>query len=503
MGWIASHIAGRFAYQFSNDYANTPASTSLNFNGSHSLGWTMKRKPGQVNYALWFKGNESQEPSATGFGNTLFVRCYQGFLHIQLFFTRSGTEHSYYIITSNPVNLTDSVVSYEYTYDDVAKIFTLYRDGVSIPFYNVQGVNYWNNQNDLLTNNPVLDNSNTTNLVLGKALGWEQFEGIIYDAYLYMKCRTSIEVNATYNQVKDTTSLSVQPRILFISDRLAPTLVSSVFSTNDKGDNPVRVTYDAESDIFPRILYSSNSAIHGTKMAFTRLGAGAVVANSNGGNPVTAIPYTVGNILYPCFSFDGSKIGYVRYDPQIGYSRIYTATLNLINNTATSNAQLFADSGTSHVLLDFSPNGTYIVGLRTYNSNNFQEIFRINSSGDVSTIISLIYVNASETVDNVRYNRQGTKIGFSRKVYNGTDYFSQVFIMDADGGNIKQLTGDYINSVFCSFSPDGNNILYSVKPNTGTSQLYTMGVDGRGKVNISGGVQSYSDYQADWYQPVS
>jgi Tol biopolymer transport system component len=75
--------------------------------------------------------------------------------------------------------------------------------------------------------------------------------------------------------------------------------------------------------------------------------------------------------------------------------------------------------------------------------------------------------------------------------------------MDADGGNIKQLTGDYINSVFCSFSPDGNNILYSVKPNTGTSQLYTMGVDGRGKVNISGGVQSYSDYQADWYQPVS
>ncbi|OJU62299.1 MAG: hypothetical protein BGO01_07290 [Armatimonadetes bacterium 55-13] len=79
----------------------------------------------------------------------------------------------------------------------------------------------------------------------------------------------------------------------------------------------------------------------------------------------------------------------------------------------------------------------------------------------------------------IAYNAQGTKVAFVE-----WGLYKQIFVMNANGSGLVQLTNDAWDSDHPCFSPDGSKILYTSSQD-GTPQLYTMNVDGTSKTQLT------------------
>src|SRR5947209_1133715 len=53
----------------------------------------------------------------------------------------------------------------------------------------------------------------------------------------------------------------------------------------------------------------------------------------------------------------------------------------------------------------------------------------------------------------------------------------QIFVMNSDGGNIRQITHDAYNDQVPKWSPDGKRVLF-FSDKSGRNQIYTMRLDG-------------------------
>ena len=71
-----------------------------------------------------------------------------------------------------------------------------------------------------------------------------------------------------------------------------------------------------------------------------------------------------------------------------------------------------------------------------------------------------------------------------------------IYIMDADGSNVKQLTDTAVTGVSFSCSPDGRRIVYA----SGSihSKIMVMNIDGSGKLCLSGDDTKTTDHSPDW-----
>lgn len=498
MGWVSSHIAGRFAYQFSDEYSSTPGSSSLNFNSSFSLGFTIKPKAGQTNYAMVFQGNLTANPDLNNVGNTLFGVVIDGYFYLKIFFDNNLYLH---IASNNPVFLTSSVTVYELVWDQINKQFFLYVDGVSVPYTVLFTPGSSFNDLNVIGTSTILNNA-SNQISFGKALGYEQFEGIIYDAYLYQKARTSTEVTASWNSLKDTSTPATVSKILFSSNRLTSPARYQLYSMNFRGELQAIFQSSGFSDYGIRVLYSSNTAIHGTKICFTREGIGLVMANSDGSNPQVIVPHNGFNVFDGTIKPDGSKIIYSKYNNLTGYYGIYVADVNLTNNTISNETLLVGDSVYEYGNLDWSPDGNYIICVRRHVGLNTYSLLRIEFA-NTSNLLVLVSGTNQNAITLPRYNRQGTKIGYSQRIFNSSTYNYQVFTVNNVGGDLKQLTGDKFDNYFNAWSPDGNSITFFSNYNALYFKVWTMENTGRNKVNISGNINNaYSDAYSEWYQPV-
>ncbi|MEW6481803.1 MAG: DUF5050 domain-containing protein, partial [bacterium] len=77
------------------------------------------------------------------------------------------------------------------------------------------------------------------------------------------------------------------------------------------------------------------------------------------------------------------------------------------------------------------------------------------------------------------FSPDGTRIVFSRL---GSDY--EIFLMNKDGTNIRQLTSNDIDDIEPTFSPDGETIAYN-----SNNTIYTMKLDGSNKTKITEGTK--------------
>jgi TolB protein len=59
-------------------------------------------------------------------------------------------------------------------------------------------------------------------------------------------------------------------------------------------------------------------------------------------------------------------------------------------------------------------------------------------------------------------------------------------MMSIDGSNLVQLTKDSSNSAYADWSPDGNHIVFESDRETGDANIYVMNADGTNIIQLTG-----------------
>jgi TolB protein len=167
----------------------------------------------------------------------------------------------------------------------------------------------------------------------------------------------------------------------------------------------------------------------------------------------------------------GGKIVYQRLEG--GYDEIFTIDLNGIVDQLT-------DFGGGPVVQQdccpsWSPDGTRVLFSRWYAGGN-NDVFVMNADGSNVTNLT----NSVEDDFGAEWSPNGQKIAFQRQI--GGNY--EVFVMNPDGSNPTALTNDGGDNGDPEWSPDGSRIAY-YSGTTGNNEIWAMNADGSGKVNLT------------------
>lgn len=116
------------------------------------------------------------------------------------------------------------------------------------------------------------------------------------------------------------------------------------------------------------------------------------------------------------------------------------------------------------------------------------EIFVINADGTNLTQLT----NNTADDDKPSWSKDGRQIAFESNV--DGDY--EIFVMDADGSNLTQLTNNNFDDYGPAFSPDGTQIAYHTTQ-TGNIDIYIMNADGSSPQRITSNVTAI-DRSPSW-----
>jgi Tol biopolymer transport system component len=113
--------------------------------------------------------------------------------------------------------------------------------------------------------------------------------------------------------------------------------------------------------------------------------------------------------------------------------------------------------------------------------------------------------NNSLDSDGPVWSPDGTLIAFSGREPGA---FMEIYVMSADGSNLRQLTHDHVQDMHPSWSPDGTRILYTTtrdsldQKNPTVWGTYTIRLDGSGQTSIfkPEGVNTYASLSSDGSQ---
>lgn len=501
--WVNTHLSpARFGYQFLDDYQETNGSASLNISSSFTFEIAITPKEGQTYYALALKGDITKNPLQNLQGHTLFVWSTGGYANFKIFGTESGTGYGFQFKTQSPVFNSIDVVDFVITFDMFTEQVLCYVNGVnegidiiSVGTGGFQTSGYITDMNSGVF--PAVFNNATSKIYIGKALGYEQFEGIIHDLGYHAKVKSATEVTARYNLLKNPSPPTLG-NIIFTSTRLTAPARERIYKMNEKGANQNLFFSQVFSVSNPRVNKSNNPLLDKTKICTFGVGNnGLIIMNIDGSLPVNSLSGT--NAQDPFLSFDLTKVCYSFSSS--GNPQIYIADFNPTTNAISNPTQVTTYSGNvnfRHLAPSFSPDGTKIIFRRIDVTGN-EFLMRIDTDGN--NMITLLSGNDQEDLLYQYYSKDGTKIGFSKREYMGSGFTwkSQVYTMDGSGGNLKQITSEGFDNYFGDFSPDGLNIVYRQAFTSGDI-LYRCDINGRNKVNISGSFYNgYADYHGSWY----
>ena len=173
---------------------------------------------------------------------------------------------------------------------------------------------------------------------------------------------------------------------------------------------------------------------------------------------------------------------------------VFTVTLDdapaqlwVMHSDGTHQRALVSDRFMDNTAASFSPDGRTVVFarcLRPETSASLGEcaIFRVQTDG--SGLAPLTEFHSAVKDFNPVYSPDGKTLAFES--YNREGIRGAIYLMDADGANVRQLTPRALGATTPSWSPDGSKIAFSSDCCTGqNSDIWVIGHDGRGLIRIT------------------
>lgn len=189
----------------------------------------------------------------------------------------------------------------------------------------------------------------------------------------------------------------------------------------------------------------------------------------------------------PAWSNDGSQIVFA--SDRDGNFELF------VMNADGSNTRKLTGTGFQAGTPDWSPDGTRI--LFTALEDTYSEeggIGLVNSDGSGTQILTAAGQGYAPA-----WSGDGSEIIFCSQ---RTGYF-EIYLMDSDGNNLKQITGSQTDKLNARLSPDGQQIVYSGdSPDGNGAEIHLVNMDGTGDVSLtrSGGLNVNPCWSSDGKQ---
>jgi Tol biopolymer transport system component len=165
-----------------------------------------------------------------------------------------------------------------------------------------------------------------------------------------------------------------------------------------------------------------------------------------------------------------------------------TAPIQLwvMNADGSDQRQLLSDPSFLDTYPGFSPDGDTIVfercRLRGLTFLGGCALYRIKSDGSGLTALTHFSENTDILDITAEYSPDGKTIVFAGFTRGGV--ISAIYLMNADGSNIRELTAPVLEAWVPDWSPDGSKIAFSTRssypPNTINQQIWVINRDGTG-----------------------
>jgi TolB protein len=183
----------------------------------------------------------------------------------------------------------------------------------------------------------------------------------------------------------------------------------------------------------------------------------------------------------PAWSPDASRIAFYAHWPDETTWSIYVMDADGSNLGQLTNTQGVWDNSPA-----WSPDGDQIAFAREYPTQGYRaEVWVMNADGSDSHQI------ASTLGSGPEWSPDGSEIVF----YSDRDGNSEIYVMDADGANIRRLTDTPAPEYWPDWSPDGTQIVFR-SDRDGNAEIYKMDADGSDPVRLTD--HSAEDSRPDW-----
>ncbi len=189
----------------------------------------------------------------------------------------------------------------------------------------------------------------------------------------------------------------------------------------------------------------------------------------------------IGNVVSPSFSPDGSRILFANRAAE-GPTSLWT-----IDNTGKNADLLYAGPNTI-VGADWAPVGNRIAFAMAVDQPDSYEVFIMNDDG---TNVRQLTRGLPGIVGSLDWSPDGTHL----LLYAGPPGDKNIFLVDVDAETAAQLTNGG-NNAACSFSPDGQWIAFNSLRNNDQADIFIMRPDGSDLRQVTNDPEP--DWQPQW-----
>jgi len=190
------------------------------------------------------------------------------------------------------------------------------------------------------------------------------------------------------------------------------------------------------------------------------------------------------------WSPDGKQIAFQLFDQNTGQGQLW-----LMNADGSNQHVVLSDPSFNFAQPSFSPGGRQILGARCGLTSNC-ELYRVNVDGSGFTELTQFDSNPDQSDLLPEYSADGNAIVFTSTARGGV--ISSLYLMDADGSNIRPLTPPHLEAWAPDGSPDGEKFVFSTNLSPGVldEEIWSIHADGTHATRLTDNNSNYRGYFA-------